>query len=253
VSQIGRDHFRVGPHLGGRTLGDLSSLRQDDDARTQPHDKIHIVLDDHESCALFGIDRPQPLLQMAEHRQIYTARWLVQHDESRSGHESHCGIQQLLLSINQPACLLSSEMLETEESNQAVRIRRQVDTSFAEQTRHHRSFVFLTRQDKIVPHRELGKDLKQLESSAYTPARHLRWPHSGDFLAIERHSPLGWPKLAENAIEQCRLAAAARPDDAEKLAFARIEANIVDGRNAAEALTIFLTSRTTPLFAACRT
>ena len=49
-----------------------------------------------------------------------------------------------------------------------------------------------------------------------------------------RTSPAEGGELAEDAVEQRRLARAVRPDQAEDLAFAHVEGNAVHGADAAE-------------------
>ncbi len=57
-----------------------------------------------------------------------------------------------------------------------------------------------------------------------------------DELAVELHFTAAWGELAEDAVEQCGLAAAVRPDQPEDLALAHVETDTVDGMDAAKTL-----------------
>src|SRR5205085_1427413 len=91
-------------------------------------------------------------------------------------------------------------------------------------------------EDQVLAHSQLGKDLQQLEGAADSQPVEVARPHAGDGASVEPHLAGARAELAEDAIEQRRLAAAVRPDDAEDLAFVDVERHAVDRQNAAEAL-----------------
>ena len=64
----------------------------------------------------------------------------------------------------------------------------------------------------------------------------IAWAHAGDGVAVEAHLTRARLKLAEDAVEQRRLARAVRADDAEDLALVHVERHAFDRVNAAELL-----------------
>src|ERR1044071_8731354 len=96
--------------------------------------------------------------------------------------------------------------------------------------------MLLPREDQILPHRQFWKHLQQLEGAADAQTIELRRPQSGDEFAIDLHLATGRRELAEDAVEQRGLAAAVRADQAEDLALLHVEADTVDGLDAAKAL-----------------
>src|SRR5207302_9078982 len=60
--------------------------------------------------------------------------------------------------------------------------------------------------------------------------------HPGHRLPVEMHAAGARLQLSEDAVEERRLAAAVRADDAEDLAFLDSERNAIDRHDAAEAL-----------------
>ena len=91
-------------------------------------------------------------------------------------------------------------------------------------------------ENQVLAHGQLGEDLQQLERAADAEPVEVARPHAGDGAAVELHLAGTRPELAEDAVEQRRLAAAVRPDDAEDLALVDVERHAVDGLDAAEAL-----------------
>ena len=61
-------------------------------------------------------------------------------------------------------------------------------------------------------------------------------PQAGDDLAVDLDLATGRRELAEDAVEQRGLAAAVRADQAEDLALLHVEADAIDGLDAAKAL-----------------
>ena len=96
--------------------------------------------------------------------------------------------------------------------------------------------MLLAREDQVLAHGQFGEDLQQLEGAADAEPVQLGGPHIGDLAAIQLHAPFGRLELAEDAIEQGRLAAAIGTDDAEDLAFLHREGHPVDGLDATEGL-----------------
>src|SRR5262249_44344892 len=106
----------------------------------------------------------------------------------------------------------------------------------ADEPRPQAAAVLLAGGDEVVPHGELRKHLHALERAREAEPAHFARGKAGDWAAVEAHLAGRGRELTENAIEQGRLAAPARPDDAEDFARLERERNTVDRDNAAEPL-----------------
>ena len=128
-------------------------------------------------------------------------------------------------------------MAEPEKIEHPVGRRGQPGVAPADQAREHGALVLLARQDQVLAHGQLRKDLQQLEGAAHAEPVEIARPHAGDRAAVEMHVAGARPQLPEDAVEQGRLAAAVGADDAENLALVDLERHAVDGDDAAEALS----------------
>lgn len=86
--------------------------------------------------------------------------------------------------------------------------------------------MLLPGQDQIFAHAELRKYLQQLKRPADTAAVEFGRTQTGHDLAIHPHLAFIRHQLAEDAVEQGRLARTIRPDDAEDFALLHLEADI---------------------------
>ncbi len=152
------------------------------------------------------------------------------------GHERHGAIEQLLLAVGEAAGLLVGEVAEAEEVDHALGRGRQARIAAAEQAAEHVPFVLLAGEDQVFAHGQFGEHLQQLEGAADAEAIELRGAQARDRAAIDGDGALGRVELAEDAVEQRRLARAVRADQAEDLAAADVEGDAVDGFDAAEVL-----------------
>src|SRR6476646_5953951 len=96
--------------------------------------------------------------------------------------------------------------------------------------------MFLPGEDQVFPHRQFRKHLQQLEGPANAEPIQLRRPQTRDPSAVDLHFAGARGQLAQDAVEQGRLAAAIRSDQAEDLALLNVEADAVDCGDAAETL-----------------
>src|SRR5215475_4687529 len=125
-------------------------------------------------------------------------------------------------------------MAEPEETEHLLGARREAGVARTEQARQHGAFMLLAGEDQVLTHAQLRKDLQQLERPAHAEPVEIARPHAGDRAAVEPHVAGGGPQLAEDAVEQGRLAAAIRADDAEDLALAQGERYARHRNDAAE-------------------
>src|SRR3954468_20475877 len=118
-------------------------------------------------------------------------------------------------------------MLELEEADHLIGCSGESRIRRAEQTRQHAAAMLLTGKDEIVAHRQFREYLQQLEGAADPETIEIRWPLSGNELAVDPDLARARHQLAEDAVEQRRLAAAIGTDEAENLALLHVEADAV--------------------------
>src|SRR5215213_7927668 len=217
-TEVGFDDLRVAADLLGRALGDDAALGEHQDAGAQRHDEFHVVLDDDERRALRGVDLAQALAQPGEHGGIDAAGRLVEQHETRSGHERHRHVEQLLLPIAQARGLLFGERGQPEELDHLVSGAAEPGVAPPNQPRPHRSLVLLPGEDQVLAHGKLREHLQELESAADAEAVEVARPLAGERAPVDAHF------------------AGRRRQLAEDLAFVHVEGNVVDGADAAERL-----------------
>src|SRR5262245_44452793 len=127
-------------------------------------------------------------------------------------------------------------MIETKEGEHPVSLLGKSGVTAADQTRQHVALVFLAREDQVLARGQLWKHLEQLKRAAYPEPIEVARAHAGYRSPVEMHITAIRSQLAEDAIEQRRLAAAVGTDNAENFAFANLERYIVKGNDPAEAL-----------------
>src|SRR4051812_26394956 len=96
--------------------------------------------------------------------------------------------------------------------------------------------MLLSSQDDIVEHAHLREHRELLEGAPDTELVQLRWPDAGNFAAIHVNLTRVQFKLAEDAIEERRLARAVRSDEPKDFALLHVEGHSSNSPNPAEAL-----------------
>src|SRR4249920_3540954 len=96
--------------------------------------------------------------------------------------------------------------------------------------------MFLARKNKVIAHRELWKNLQQLECPAHAQAIEVARAHACRQLVVDAHLARARLQLAEHAIEQRGFSRPVRSDDAEDFSGTDFKRNAVNGNDAAEGL-----------------
>src|SRR6266568_3757508 len=99
-------------------------------------------------------------------------------------------------------------MAELEEVDHLIGGLAQARVGRTEQPRQHVALVLLAGEDQVFPYRQFREHLKQLERAADAEPVQIRWPEPGDDLAVDLYLAAVRRQLAEDAVEQGRLAAA---------------------------------------------
>src|SRR5262249_55314438 len=89
----------------------------------------------------------------------------------------------------------------------------------------------------VLEHRELGKDLGDLERARDAERNALVWRQCGDVAAIERNRAGQWREEPADQVEKRGLAGAVGTDDGAQLAFFHAHRYVAHGHQAAEAAT----------------
>ena len=88
----------------------------------------------------------------------------------------------------------------------------------------------------VLEHRHLGEGLELLEGARHAEPADLVGPESGDGMAVQQHLARVRRLKAREQIEERGLARAVGTDDADQLARAHLEGDVVVGHEPAEAL-----------------
>src|SRR5439155_11756708 len=127
--------------------------------------------------------------------------------------------------IEQPARPLDGLRLESLQARGAEQPRQQVLL-----------LVLLEEDEKVLERAEAREDAHLLERAPDPQARHAMWRGVGQVAAAEQHATAVGRKVAGDAVEERGLARAVRADEAHQLARLDDEIDLIDGRDAEEAL-----------------
>ena len=199
MSKIRFDDDRVTPDVLRRTLCDETTFCQHKHACAERHDEFHLVLDHHEGGAALGVVGVQPFAQVPEHCQIDTAGGLVEQHQPRPGHEGHRSVEQFLLTVTQRTGVLVREVRQAKELDHPPGGISQPGVGTPEQARRHRTLMFLTRENKVVAHRELRENLQQLKCPAHPQLIEIARAHACRQPVIDTHLACARLQLAEHA------------------------------------------------------
>src|SRR3989442_457981 len=223
ATEVGFNDTLVHLDRARRPLGDLLAVVQHEDGLTEPHDDLHVVLDEQHGLALVS-EPAHGVEQVVEERAVHAGRRLVEQDQRGIPHEHANELHQLLLAIGQVSGELALEPLEFDEAQQL------------EGPLHGRRSVALGHHQEIFERRQLGEDTDHLEGATDALAGDLVGFEPVDRLTVEEHAPLVAPLEAGDAVEERRLARAVGADEAVDAAGLETQRDAVDGQDAAEAL-----------------
>ena len=203
-----------------------------DDRIAQPHDEIHVVLDEQERQPA-RVQLPDALLDLLDEQWIDAGGRLVEEYEPRVGHQHGRELEQLLLSVREVAGTLVREPREPELLQQLERAHVLL---LAHRTPERRAPGLLERSDHVLHERQVGEDARLLERAREAAAgeRHRIGP--ADARAGEADRPCVRPQVARDQVERRRLAGSVRADERGHRALGHDERAVADGSDAAEAL-----------------
>src|SRR5574341_851985 len=191
---VGLDHARL-------PLRDLLAVVEDEHGLAEPHDHLHVVLDEEHGLALVA----QPanrVEQVVQQRPVHAGGGLVEQDQQGVPHEHTNELDELLLAVREIAGVLVPEPLELDEAQELERARLRVVEAPA---RH---------DEEVFERGELREHADDLEGPADPLPRDLVRLEPVDPLAVEHDAARVAPLDAGDAVEERGLAGAVRADEA---------------------------------------
>src|SRR6266849_5365555 len=137
VTKIGFEHLPVRLNLGRRTLREHLAFDHTDHMRTELHDEIHVVLDDHETAALRLVQLKQELAQLIDQTRIDAGAGLVQQHQTRGRHECHGDVDQLLLSVGEIPGRQLGDVLQSKELDHLIGVMAAPGVGLGKQASRH--------------------------------------------------------------------------------------------------------------------
>ena len=196
----------------------------------QVHDHAHVMLDDQQGDAHLGIGAAQAVDEAVDQGRVDTGGRLVEKQDLRFIHQRHGKFQQLLLPERQVAGRQEAFLVEANEVEQPFRPLGGIGSDFREHLGY--GYIPLWDGDLHVVHAvHLAVDPRLLKRAQHSTPGDLLHPKVGDFPPFELDRALVDRMVANDRIEQCRLARAIGTDKPGDLAFGNGDADVVVGRH----------------------
>src|SRR5712691_4073113 len=180
-AKVGLDHTLISLDDPGRALGDLLAIVENEDRLAEPHDDLHVVLDDQDGLPLVS-EAPNGREELVEERGVHAGSGLVQQDQLWVGHQHADELQQLLLPVGEVPGVLVPEPVERHEPEQFLR----PPAGRLEGPPSHHQEVFQRSQ--------LREDPDDLKGASNPAAGHLVRLEAVNALALEANLPLVAPE-----------------------------------------------------------
>ena len=114
------DHLFIGLDFFQGPFGQHVPLCHADDGVAKAADKVHVMLNDHESIVPFLVQADYRVSDRVEQGAVHACTNLIQKDDFGIHHHRAPEFQQLLLTAGQVACLLFLQMINCEELDHLV-------------------------------------------------------------------------------------------------------------------------------------
>ena len=183
-------------------LRELRALCEHDDRVAEPHDEVHVVLDDEEGQSA-RVQRADALLDLLDEHRIDAGRRLVQQHELRFGHQHRCELEELLLAVREVARALLAESRDAEFVEQLQRTLALVPPDCGRERGRPR---LLERRDHVLDERELREDPRLLERARETAAGEAHGIRTADRGSREADDAGVGSRVTRDQVESRRLA-----------------------------------------------
>src|SRR3989304_421040 len=222
-AKVRLDHPLVRLDDSRRPLGDLLPVVQDEDRLAEPHDDLHVVLDDQNGLALVPAAR-DGRQELVQERPVHAGGGLVQPEQRRTPHQHADELQELLLAVGEVPGVLMLEPVEGHEPEQFLGS----PAGYVERPLSH--------DQEILQGGELWEDPDDLEGAPDAAAGHLVGLQAVDARTLEADLPGVARVEARDAVEERGLPGAVGPDEAVDPAGGQRERAAVDRGPPTEAL-----------------
>src|SRR5215510_7377296 len=239
LAEVGADYFGVALDLGRGAARDGPSLVQAHDAIGYVHHHLHVVLDEEHGDAERA-DLPELRHEPRGLHRVHAGDRLVEQQEPRPRGERDCDLEQALLPVGEGAPELVRARAEADELQDAPGLRLEPallagDRGQAEEDRERplRRAQMKADQD-VLEHATPAENARLLERAHKAELGDAVGFQAVQAGATEDDLAYSRREIAGDRIERRRLAGAVGADEGENLPLPHLEAQVVDGEEAAE-------------------
>ena len=200
-AEVGLDHGRVRTHLRGRPLGDLPTEAHDVDVVGDPHDEVHVVLDEEHGELEVVADLLDEHAELRHLLVVQPARRLVEEEQARLGDERPRELDALLGPVRQRS---SGEERPLAQADDVERLER-LGLS-------HLPAPPVGADQHVLENGHGPEELDVLERPRDALADDLEGRLLEERRALEQYLPRVGPVQARDDVERRRLAGSVRPD-----------------------------------------
>lgn len=232
-------HDRRSDHLRRLAIGHELPVVQHDDAVRELAHHVHLVLDQEDGLRPVFLERAD---QVEDHRRlgrVHAGRRFVEHEDLRFERHQERDFELALVAVGQ-ACdrrmLLGLERDLGQDRIGALGQRAMIapDAPEIEPAPVRALARRLHREAHVLEHREIGKEIRQLEGPAQPGPRARRGALPRQQLPVEQHRAGRRLELPRDQVEVGGLARAVRADDRGQRARCKAATDIVDRDMASE-------------------
>ena len=239
-AQIGLDDRRVGLDVVGGPLGDDAAEVQHADALADPHDQIHVVLDEHDGNLEGVPDFADVVHQLRRLRRVHPRRRLVEQQKAGSGGQGPDNLQPALGPIGQGARLVVRHVLHVEDGQelQGPLVGLPLPAPVGGQAQHARQGAVLhplvEAHLHVVLHRQVAEEADVLEGAGHAHVADLGGALPRRVPAVDHHGAPGGLVDPGEQVEHRGLPRAVGADEARDLRAADGHVEVVHRREAPE-------------------
>lgn len=229
LAQIGGDDGGVGADLRRRPLCDLAAILKDDDPLANPHDDLHVVLDQQDAQSELVLREADQVHQVDFFGGVHPCGGLVEQEKLRLRRERADNLQTALVAVGKRFARTVPMLEQAEDPEQFEHMRTNLPFLI---------MVSPPPEDGVgnpVPEMHVagGPDIVKNAQRPEEPdvLKRPRDPAPGDPVGalagnihpVERHPPGSRRIDPGHHVEDRRLARTVRPDEADELVFRKVK------------------------------
>ena len=232
--EVGRDHQRIAPHLGGLPFGDLDTEVEHHDVVAHAHHEVHVVLDEqHRHPPVVG-QSPHEASQLGSLEVAETGSRLVEQQDARLRRDRTGDRQQAAFAIGEVLHLAQQIALEVELADGRHDLARQRRSHRVHKIAEEGEPVArVGRGAEVVEHGEVLEQLERLERPAHPGPSPPGGAQPEHFLTLESNAASCGPGEPGDGVDHRRLAGAVRADEADDAPGRDAERHVLHGHDTA--------------------